>query len=246
VSEDPIGFAAGDANVRRYVGNGVTRNIDLLGLDDGFGFGSFLLLTDGLGFIQRDAEVKAKEAETVWNNSRASGHSLIKSIYITGGTAIASEVGVRGIDDAFHLHDAVDAHVQSPFERLLDGGTGTIQLGGTAIGLKSMIIRNPAAASGGLFRRPVGASSVEPAPQELLEAMARKGRTIKIAQEGSEEMRYLDFIGAEANVGGEDLTHMLLRPNPGKAAALEEFLHGTQWRIGLVKELETVSKPGLA
>lgn len=100
-----------------------------------------------------------------------------------------------------------------------------------------MIIRNPAAASGGLFRRPVGASSVEPAPQELLEAMARKGRTIKIAQEGSEEMRYLDFIGAEANVGGEDLTHMLLRPNPGKAAALEEFLHGTQWRIGLVKEL---------
>jgi uncharacterized protein RhaS with RHS repeats len=32
ISEDPIGFAAGDANVYRYVGNVPTTNVDPLGL----------------------------------------------------------------------------------------------------------------------------------------------------------------------------------------------------------------------
>jgi hypothetical protein len=58
-------------------------------------------------------------------------------------------------------------------------------------------------------------------------------------QEGSEEARYLDFIGAEANVGGESMTHILLRQNPGKAAVLEEFLHGTQYRLGIIERLGT-------
>ncbi len=34
LSEDPIGFAAGDANVRRYVGNGATGATDPSGLID--------------------------------------------------------------------------------------------------------------------------------------------------------------------------------------------------------------------
>jgi len=34
-------------------------------------------------------------------------------------------------------------------------------------------------------------------------------------------------VEAEANVGGEDLKHILLKKNPSKAAILEEFLHGT-------------------
>jgi uncharacterized protein RhaS with RHS repeats len=34
VSEDPIGFAAGDANTRRYVGNGATNGVDRSGLVD--------------------------------------------------------------------------------------------------------------------------------------------------------------------------------------------------------------------
>lgn len=74
---------------------------------------------------------------------------------------------------------------------------------------------------------------------ELLDANRSKGRTINIVKEGSEEARYFDFIGAEANVGGETMTNILLRPNPGKAAALEEFLHGTQHRLGIIQRLGT-------
>ena len=80
---------------------------------------------------------------------------------------------------------------------------------------------------------------IELATPELLAAISSKGRTISIAHPGSEEMRYLDFIGADANVGGANLTHILLRPNPGKAAALEEFLHGTQMKTGIVDRLGT-------
>lgn len=44
-------------------------------------------------------------------------------------------------------------------------------------------------------------------------------------------------MGAEANVGGPSMNHILLRENPSKAAVLEEFLHGTQQRLGLVERL---------
>jgi hypothetical protein len=81
------------------------------------------------------------------------------------------------------------------------------------------------------------AMGVERALPELLSSMGRHGRTLQIATEGSEELRYLNHIGAEANVGGETMTHILLRSNPSKAAVLEEFLHGTQFRLGIVQRL---------
>ncbi|HCF62405.1 MAG TPA: hypothetical protein DFS52_30990 [Myxococcales bacterium] len=33
------------------------------------------------------------------------------------------------------------------------------------------------------------------------------------------------------------MDHILLRPNPSKAAVLEEFLHGTQQRLGIIERL---------
>jgi RHS repeat-associated protein len=81
------------------------------------------------------------------------------------------------------------------------------------------------------------AMGVERATPELLSAVQRHGRTIQIVAEGSEELRYLNYIGAEANVGGETMAHILLRPDPSKAAVLEEFLHGTQFRLGIVQRL---------
>ena len=53
--------------------------------------------------------------------------------YIAIGTALASIVGIKQISDAFSPHDALDAHEQSIAERVLDGVTGTVQLGTTAI-----------------------------------------------------------------------------------------------------------------
>jgi hypothetical protein len=78
---------------------------------------------------------------------------------------------------------------------------------------------------------------VEPASPELLEAIKRHGRDIQIAKPGSEEMRFLDYFNAEANVGGEDMMSIILRENPSKAGVLEEFLHGTQHKLGIIKEL---------
>jgi hypothetical protein len=80
--------------------------------------------------------------------------------------------------------------------------------------------------------------SAEKATPELIENVSYK-RQVVFAKEGSEDLAYLDFIGAEANVGGETYTHILLRENPGKAAVLEEFLHGTQHRLGIIDRLGT-------
>ena len=40
------------------------------------------------------------------------------------------------------------------------------------------------------------------ASAELLNSMRAQGRTITIATEGSEELRFLNAVGAEASVGG--------------------------------------------
>lgn len=80
---------------------------------------------------------------------------------------------------------------------------------------------------------------MERASPELLAAIKQHGRTITVALPGSEEMRYLDYMGAEANVGGPGMTHILVRENPGKAAVLEEFLPGTQAKLGIIDRLGT-------
>ncbi len=79
--------------------------------------------------------------------------------------------------------------------------------------------------------------TTEPASESLLRAIQRKGRTISYAAPGSEELRYLDYMGANANVGGPRMTHLLLRQDPRKVEVLEEFLHGTQYRLGILDSL---------
>ena len=41
-------------------------------------------------------------------------------------------------------------------------------------------------------------------------------------------------MGAEANVGEFNMSHALVWENPGKAAILEEFLYGTQAKLGII------------
>ncbi len=83
---------------------------------------------------------------------------------------------------------------------------------------------------------PDALQGVERASAELIDAV-RSRRTVEFAVEGSDELRYLDAIGAEANVGGAAVDHILLRADPSKAALLEEFLHGTQHSLGIIKRL---------
>lgn len=81
-----------------------------------------------------------------------------------------------------------------------------------------------------------GQDGIERASPELLDAMRGQGREIVFATEGSEELRYLDHVGAAGSSNGP--TSILLRENPSKSTALEEFLHGTQSRLGISERLE--------
>ena len=73
-----------------------------------------------------------------------------------------------------------------------------------------------------------GPRGSELASQELLDAMGRHGRRI---WQDEEAARYLDYFGAEAS--SANATDITLRPDARKIEALEEFLHGTQRRLGL-------------
>ena len=42
-------------------------------------------------------------------------------------------------------------------------------------------------------------------------------------------------VDANANAGGPNLTHLIFLPDARKVEALEEFLHGTQHKIGLIQ-----------
>jgi large repetitive protein len=79
--------------------------------------------------------------------------------------------------------------------------------------------------------------TIEAASEDLLRAVESKGRTIIYALPGSEELRYLDSMGANANVGGPTMADILLRQNPTKVEVLEEFLHGTQARLGIIEKV---------
>ena len=57
------------------------------------------------------------------------------------------------------------------------------------------------------------------------------------ATPGSNAERYLNLRNAEAAAFGVD--DILLRPSPSKAALLEEFLHGTQQKLGIIDRLGT-------
>ncbi len=87
-----------------------------------------------------------------------------------------------------------------------------------------------------VLRSPSDLMGVEKASPELISAMEKHGRTIRIAQPNSQELRYLDYMGAEANVGGENMSHILLRNEPSKGALLEEYLHGTQHKLGIIEK----------
>jgi hypothetical protein len=63
----------------------------------------------------------------------------------------------------------------------------------------------------------------------------RKGRTITFALNGSEELRYLDVMQANANVGGARLTDILLREDARLIEVWEEFLHGTQMKCEIIE-----------
>ncbi len=93
-----------------------------------------------------------------------------------------------------------------------------------------------AAKRGTMFSSELG-SAGHRASAELLDAMRAQGRTVTIAGEVLEGLRFLNAMGTEASLGGPGHLNILLRPNPSRAAAMEEFLHGSQDRLGIINRL---------
>jgi hypothetical protein len=79
---------------------------------------------------------------------------------------------------------------------------------------------------------------VEPASVELIQKVMQRRRVI-IARPGSDDLANLDSpcVMAEASCNDHDYQHIIIRENPSKAALLEEFLHGTQQRLGIIDKL---------
>ena len=67
--------------------------------------------------------------------------------------------------------------------------------------------------------------------------MQNKGRSINVAMKGSEDYKYLEHMGAEGSVNSGMPNHILIKEDAGKSTLLEEFLHGTQKRLGIVGRL---------
>lgn len=76
---------------------------------------------------------------------------------------------------------------------------------------------------------------IEKASSDLISKVASK-RNVLIAEEGSDEFGYLNWIKAEGVAQGEFNTDILLMPNSSKITVLEEFLHGTQNRLGIISK----------
>lgn len=84
--------------------------------------------------------------------------------------------------------------------------------------------------------------TLQPASELLLEKIRKKGILVRIARPGSEDYDHLKSVGAvgvyrRALIG---LGEIVLVQNPTKIAALEEYLHAMQDKIGLLDSLETV------
>lgn len=75
------------------------------------------------------------------------------------------------------------------------------------------------------------------ASEDLLQSLTKKGKNIIIAFPGSEEARFLEYFGANANVNTNDINHIVIKPDVRKIEILEEFLHGTQDKLGIIERL---------
>jgi late competence protein required for DNA uptake (superfamily II DNA/RNA helicase) len=79
------------------------------------------------------------------------------------------------------------------------------------------------------------------ASEELLQSIREKEKTIVIAIPGSDEARLLDYFGANASINTNDVNHIIVKPDVRKIEILEEFLHGTQQKLGIIDRLGNYS-----
>ena len=209
------------------------------------------LVLDGVGLIPGFGEI-ADGANALISLGRGdyAGAALSAAAMVpfAGWGATAAKVARRGANAVDAVNDARKAkvvvegtakagqEVVNQAAKHADEATETakkVGQDGAKVKPKSVVANESS-----VLRSPADLMGVEPASSELLAAVSKK-RSLVIAQPGSDELRMLDYFGAEASVGGINHSSIILRQNPSKAAVLEEFLHGTQSRLGIIDKLGT-------
>lgn len=186
------------------------------------------------------------------NGAGSAGWGILGGIYNAGVNAVANlqenfgnpvgAVGTRG--SLVNMEDSIFAQNYRNGSPLFQASSAVSEFGAPFLlggfGRVGKLARAEswfgAADSGAMFSSQLGSTGPR-ATAELLDMMRAHGRTITTATEGSEALRFLDTFSAEASAGGEGRLSIILRENPSRVAAMEEFLHGTQTRLGIVERL---------
>lgn len=87
--------------------------------------------------LMRGAVDTYQRGGTIWNNARDADATWYEAVYQTGGVLIADQVGVTNVFMAATGEDPISLRELSTAERILAGTVGTVQLVGTATGLKA-------------------------------------------------------------------------------------------------------------
>jgi hypothetical protein len=79
---------------------------------------------------------------------------------------------------------------------------------------------------------------LQPIPDNLVRAVEGKGRTVTFGEPGSMHAMRLEAAEAVALTMYPSCTEILIRPDAPRVALLEEFLHGTQAKLGIIEKYE--------
>jgi hypothetical protein len=79
---------------------------------------------------------------------------------------------------------------------------------------------------------------LKPIPKDLVEAVESKGRIVTFGEPGSEVGERLRAAGAEALTMYPECSEILIKPDAPRVALLEEYLHGTQAKLGIIERYE--------
>jgi hypothetical protein len=93
---------------------------------------------------------------------------------------------------------------------------------------------------GMLFQKTLSSGALaklaQPLDMKLVKKLERKGWTINIVKEGSDEFKMLSSYNAEASMFDGQPKYIIVKEGASKSAFLEEFLHHTQLNLGLLEK----------